>query len=526
MLFNIINDKDSYDFSEFPTLKKVLDGLGQEKINELSKILQQMKKETLYKGLVHGQYHSEKVLMFTYLLANELNLEEPYRTILFDAALYHDTGRTDNSENSMHGLASADNIEKIVGDNPLYQDKYYLLLLKAIIDAHSRIDKQETASFVDFADKLDLLDEKFELTPALENYLVYYYKLARLLKDADALDRKRFGDAGFESLNPRYLRFDEAKQLVQFAEELNAFYYELMKINYPEVNEDNIKGAPCVHSVGFDFFKINSVLKHGILSQEEMKKRQLKVPRNFAGGNFDRWISVVDIELLKRHATAAREFIERGVTFVCENVKMHEPSPAYSREEAIVTGMPWNKSNHEDERYVKNRIAPEKFIAINIPFNYVHKSILDTAKPSDKKGAGVYRMIYIYNSLDIKMIKQRVLYYKEKTQTPDDSPYWLIIKEQLYAYERVLIERDLYGRDGIAEQLTPILDIINSNIGKMIYSYYYPLIGSGGGDITVSDVVEYELSKNYNLRYNACNTPDGLTFFLEPITNTIGQKQL
>ena len=57
------------------------------------------------------------------------------------------------------------------------------------------------------------------------------------------------------------------------------------------------------------------------LSQEEMKKRQLKVPRNFAGGNFDRWISVVDIRLLKLSATASQEFVERGVTFVCQKVK-------------------------------------------------------------------------------------------------------------------------------------------------------------------------------------------------------------
>ena len=525
MLFDILNYKNSYNFDEFPELKRVLDSLSSEEITELNNLLKSLQKDKLYPGLVHGLYHSEKVLMYCYLLAREINLEEPYRTILFDAALYHDIGRKDDREEPTHGLIAANKIDKIIAKNPIYSDEYNLLLLKTIIDAHSRKDRDEDNSYYNFADSMNLLDENYNLTPALEHYMVYYYRLGRILRDADALDRKRFGDAGFESLNPRYLRFAGSKHLIDFAEQLNGFYYELMKTNYPEIEEEHIKSSPCVHSVGFDFFKINSVLKYGILSQEEMKKRQLKVPRNFAGGNFDRWISVVDIELLKKNCTATEEFIKRGVTFLCVDVKMHKPSPARDMADAIVTGMPWNKSHHEDERYVKNRIAPEKFVAITVPPNYVNKSILDTARTGDKEHDR-YRMVYIYNSLDIKMIRQKVLYYKERTGTSDTSPYWLIIVEQLYKYEQILNDRDIYGKEGIAAELTPVLDIINNNIGKMLYSYYYQLIGGEGKDITVTDVVEYELSQNNTLKYKPTNTIDGVVFFLSPAVKTIEPKYL
>lgn len=524
MLNNIISDRNSLDLREFPVVSQVLNGLSQEEVKELLSLLMNMQKDKLYRGLVHGEYHSEKVLMFCYLIAKERNLPEPYRQILFDAAMYHDIGRENNAENTIHGMTSSMRIDSVVRGNPLYEDKFNLLLLKSAMYTHSRSDSDDLDSYVDVANSLDLLDSNFNLTPVLEKFQVIYNEISRILKDADALDRKRFGDAGFEALNVNMLRYKESVNLVQFAEELNALYYELMKLNYAEVDETKIPEAPCVHSVGFDFFKINSVLTHGILSQEEMKRRQLQVPRNFAGGNFDRWISVVDIRLLKIKATASREFIDHGVSFVCERVKMHEPSSAADREDAIVTGMPWNKSNHEDERYVKNRIAPEKIVAINIPTAYINRSILGTAKTGDPK-YDCARMIYIYNSLDIKMIKQRVQYYKDKTQTDDNSPYWQLIVQSVESYERILNAREQY-RQTIARYLNPILEEINNNIGKMLYAYYYRKIGNGGQDITVLDVVNYELSLNYSIDYDMCQTADGMTYFLRESTKGIGTKQI
>lgn len=521
MLYKILKDLDSFDFKNFPVLDEVFHSLTEDEVSELINILSKVNHNALYKGLVHGQYHSEKVLMYVYLLCKERGVVEPYRQIMFDAALYHDIGRIDDREEPLHGYASARKILNVVGNNSIYEDKYNQLLIRSIVDSHSQKDSNSTNTFYNYVYDLDLQDNVEEL----KEIEPLFIELDKILKDSDALDRKRFGDAGFESLNPRYLRILESHDLIGFAEELNAFYYELMKAEYKDVDESHIQPAPCVHSVGFDFFKINSVLTHGILSQDEMRKRQLKVPRNFAGGNFDRWISVVDIRLLKLSATGSKEFVERGVTFICEQVKMHEPSPAHDMTEAIVTGMPWNKSNHADERYVKNRIAPENIIAINIPSHFINKSILDTMRIGDEEH-DAWCMRYLYNSLDIKMIKQRLNYYKNKTQTSDNSQYWQDILKYLAYYEEVLNDRDKYGRNGIAKKLTPILEVLNGLVAKMLYIYYYTRIGSGGKDITVLDVVNYELSLNKTIAYTCCETSDGMTYFLAQNQKKIDFKQL
>ena len=236
MLYKILKDLDSFDFKNFPVLDEVFHSLTEDEVSELINILSKVNHKTLYKGLVHGQYHSEKVLMYVYLLCKERGVVEPYRQIMFDAALYHDIGRIDDREEPLHGYASARKILNVVGNNSIYEDKYNQLLIRSIVDSHSQKDSNSTNTFYNYVYDLDLQDNVEEL----KEIEPLFIELDKILKDSDALDRKRFGDAGFESLNPRYLRILESHDLIGFAEELNAFYYELMKAEYKDVDESHI----------------------------------------------------------------------------------------------------------------------------------------------------------------------------------------------------------------------------------------------------------------------------------------------
>lgn len=488
MLEKILNDRDM-SLESYPYVNDLLNNLSFEERNYLLKVLTQFHEESYTCGtVIHGIYHVEKVLLSTFFLSR--NIQEPYRRVLLDAALYHDIGRINNDEDEFHGAASANLVKSYIKDNLIYREQNNLILLKALMYGHCRADKCDIISFEDILYELDLLEP--ELTGELKGIQEIYLQLMAILKDADALDRKRFGDAGIASLNPRFLRINESHDLIPFCEEINALYYELMKANYVEIDESNIPEGNCMHSVGFDFFKINSVIKHGVLSQDEMKKRLMRIPRNFTGGNFDRWISVVDISLVK-NSTAVREFVEHGVTFRCHGVKMHEPLPHNKRTEALEKGLPWNKSNHEDERYVLNRIEPKKIKKIIIPENYVNTSILD--------------LIYLYNSLDAEIIRARVNYYLKQTYTPEDSLYGRVVLQYLAAYEEKIDEYlslsseerktiDLY------DFLNPSLIDINQTIAKMLYQYYAKFFESSKLDnITVLDVVLLELSQNKDIHF-------------------------
>lgn len=502
MLREILNNRDR-SLSDYPALEEQYNKLTLEDIKYINQVLDDFKTQSYNSSdIIHGVYHVEKVFFFTFLLSK--NIPEPYRRILLDAALYHDIGRIDNSEDTFHGEVSANIVDAYIKDNPLYKDKLNLVLLKALMYGHCRADRSDVNSLENVLDLAGLLTEEFENSAAYITFKALYMKLMNLLKDSDALDRKRFGDVGLAALNPKYLRHQSSPELIAISEELNALYFELMKADYVEINEDAVAPGECLHSIGFDFFKLNSVLEHGVLSQDEMKKRCIYVPRNFTGGNFDRWISVVNIALVKENSTALREFVNHGVTFKCNDVKMHDPLPNDKRAQALVQGLPWNKSNHEDERYVLGRISPTKIEEILIPADYVDRNIKD--------------LIYIYNSLDIKLIKSRVVYYMKQTFTSPYSPLYEEVQGYLKEYEEKLnqylgLDSDQKRTFGIFEYLNSTLVKINSVIARMIMVYYSQLFPQEKiGDITVSDVVEFELSKNKNITYTKRDNNGQLRF--------------
>lgn len=152
----------------------------------------------LYQSSLHGQGHIERALLLSALLNRMEGLAVADLELMFLAVSYHDVGRVNDGYDTEHGTRSAARLRELTGRSG--ED---LMLMQGAVAAHSRPDKrmEETVAFYHAADYPHALS------------------LARLLKDADGLDRVRIQD-----LNPDFLRHENARALAPFAQHLFDLY--------------------------------------------------------------------------------------------------------------------------------------------------------------------------------------------------------------------------------------------------------------------------------------------------------------
>ena len=171
---------------------------------ELVRTLRELKRDELFRSPVHGEGHIERVILLGALCAMERDLPDDDVRLLLIACSYHDTGRLSDWLDDAHGRRSAYKLERITG---LTGDD--LAMLMAAVEAHSRRDADMDGILAGYAPKDP---ERCR-------------ELARLLKDADGLDRVRLSD-----LDVSYLRTPEAAELAEFSRWLfDAYNGELRK---------------------------------------------------------------------------------------------------------------------------------------------------------------------------------------------------------------------------------------------------------------------------------------------------------
>lgn len=130
----------------------------------------------------HNIGHTKRVLFYSLILSNELNLTKEETKILVQCAMLHDIGRTNNDVDDSHGEKSIDKINEL-NLNPLKLNIFQSEICRQIIINHSIKD--------------DLGIENLKKVFKDENVI----KLYKIFKDADALDRVRIKD-----LDINYLR--------------------------------------------------------------------------------------------------------------------------------------------------------------------------------------------------------------------------------------------------------------------------------------------------------------------------------
>ncbi|MCD8316967.1 MAG: hypothetical protein LUB61_06160 [Eggerthellaceae bacterium] len=146
----------------------------------------------------HAKSHPERVLLTALLIGRLKGLDEKALDTLATAAVFHDSRRCDDMYDVGHGDRAAEYYREYAKDHGMDFDERAFLIMKY----HDRDDEDGIRAIAGRFGKDD---------GALLLYDVF--------KDADGLDRIRLGKG---ELDPKYLRTDEAKGMLDFAAELLA----------------------------------------------------------------------------------------------------------------------------------------------------------------------------------------------------------------------------------------------------------------------------------------------------------------
>ena len=168
--------------------------------------IQDIRNTNLYNDRqAHSIRHIQDVTLFGAIIGKLEGLNNNELRLLIEACKYHDSGRLDDL-NSNHAEASQ-RIAKIMLEKQ-YNEKE-LGIIRAVIDFHESPEED--------IEKFKVISDKF----GLEN-TKKAYKIAQILKDADALDRTRFINKA--RLKVSDLRTKTSKKLIPLSCKINEMY--------------------------------------------------------------------------------------------------------------------------------------------------------------------------------------------------------------------------------------------------------------------------------------------------------------
>lgn len=186
--------KDRIEVYTFKKIKNIL--ISGKYRGVLESCFNNIDESLIYNSYLHGFNHNIRVLIHSIILTSLLDLSEDTLKIVVYAAMYHDIGRVNDTEDKFHGKRSADKISELKLD--LTEEQKNILM--AIVRGHC------------------LPDEEFE--NVCKEYDIKNIKLCRtlfnILKDSDALDRVRLE---YPYIKLELLRINYSLSLVKFAYE-------------------------------------------------------------------------------------------------------------------------------------------------------------------------------------------------------------------------------------------------------------------------------------------------------------------
>lgn len=461
-----------YDLEEQLSLEHIFKFLTEnnymeEFLNEISSI----KKDALFNSFGHGYFHNERVLFNAFLIGKLRNVSNSGMRILMDAAKYHDIGRINDLADDAHGLVSANKVERVIGDNPFYKEGENLNILKFIIDYHSTKDSYLES----FLENYDIKDKDLAR------------ELAKILKDSDGLDRVRLSmGQNFSELDTTFLRTEESKRLVKASHQLNELYLNTFKKELGQDDLDEFKEEfgddLYLHSVGLDFFKLESIIKNGILSKNKLIEKGINSTKNFDGCNFDDYVSVaiygdefysID-NSYDKHVRGGMIFVIGGIN----SLEGEQPKDItyydYKNRKDLV---PINMGGYTDERFVKDEITLDKIKNLIIP-----KQLLDL-KLTD--------INYLSDTISLEILESQIRYFlsivEEKTSSKIDSTFFEEEIKKIKILEEKRKTKFIALKD-YEEGVKALANTSNRGIGVLINNMYQNLLSKE--DVRARDVID------------------------------------
>ena len=443
---------------------------------KIKNIISGINEKYLYQSLFHGLHHSQKVLLFSYIIGVDLNLSDIDMQILTDAAIYHDIGRIDETEEPFHGLNSANKISSVV-NNKIYEDSQNLAILKAICEGHSCDDRQMEI----IAYNYDIKEENMER----------YQKLYQILKDADALDRTRFMKTSTAVLNEKYLRFPFSKTLIELANNINTnFRNKMSAIHYEKFKYINDKPANiwCHHGIGFNFFNLKSILQYGILSNYAKLQNGIFNKRNFYGSNNELWICVTT-----KNGEASKKFVNDYISLdvVVPYLEKGEKKKSF----CFSNGLPFDNGYYDDEAFVFYEIPIENIKKINISSQIMNTNIAN--------------LNYLNSSGNIDSLTSLINDYLNNIRLmgffPDISQTTQLLiqyKQEVIAYEKMSEYEQMINQKKFFQSCDYYINQLNCEIQKWLQQFYQTKFQKK--EITVLDVVT-DILNELNITYQLEN---------------------
>lgn len=460
-------------------------------INEIIDMLDDIKTDYLYKNNFHGLYHSQKVCFFAYLIGIHEKLSKEDMQIVLDAAKYHDIGRESDYEEDLHGLKSAQKIDKIIN----YENKNDMYYLKAIIESHNHADNDDFRVFNNWVYQKES-DELVTNVPAEPLNYDRFKRLSNILKDADALDRFRFSNCS-AVLEEKFLRNEYSKKLMSLSKMINKYYLQ-QEINesYSKLSkyysQDKVDKKLCYHSIGFDFFKMESILKYGIVSHYNAIANNIPIYRNFNGNNGEFWISVVDADSNLICRKAFETYVKEKISFLCYVDELVE---GVSRPKDNGSLEPRKSSEYPDEKFVFDKIPLECIQYISIPRAYINSSIKD--------------LDYLFCNSQYEVVKSNVDNYMTELEKLCDITFnHKDISEVLEKMKLKQIENNNQSRiiaQANNDTFNKIMDHMKAELNIYIQEYmqigFAQLLGKNYEEkITLKEVIDF-LLKKYGIDY-------------------------
>lgn len=229
-----------------------------------------------------------------------------------------------------------------------------------------------------------------------------------------------------------------------------------------------------MHSVGFNFCAIESIMKNGIVSEEYGKNNNISINRNYFGSNLDDTISCVRYLYVNEDVedSAYNKYVKKGISFIIEDVPF-----IYEKNERVI--------HRSDEVLVKDYIPKEKIVGINIP--------------TDLMDADLEKLEYIKeNSTSYVNIKHNAdaisEYIKQKSGLNRDYNDFYI---ELYGLNEDFRTASKEEQANIKKEFKDTIKELNCEIGLDFYDCFSRVLGKE--DITVFDIINHINKETLNV---------------------------